>query len=81
MQQLGNLIGGLSPLTNTQEPAGIAGLLSGCLRSTQNEQRLMAEKSQRNILKKYLTQATGDPIQSALIVILFLEEDMVILWM
>ena len=37
------------------------------LKSSQNEQRLMAEKSQRNIVKKYLTQATGDPIQSALI--------------
>jgi hypothetical protein len=45
----------------------IAGLLSGGLRSTQNEQRLMQEKQQRNLLKKYLTMQTGDPIQSSLI--------------
>ena len=62
-QLLGNQLG----LGNNQQDSGLGGLLSGCLKSSQNEQRLMAEKSQRNILKKYLTQATGDPIQSALI--------------
>ncbi len=62
-QLLGNQLG----LGNNQQGSGLGGLLSGCLKSSQNEQRLMAEKSQRNILKKYLTQATGDPIQSALI--------------
>ena len=45
----------------------IAGLLSGGLKSTQNEQRLVQEKQQRNLLKKYLTMETGDPIQSSLI--------------
>lgn len=70
-QLLGNQIGA-SPLTqpglgNTMGGTGISNLLSGCLKSSQNEQRLMAEKSQRNILKKYLTQATGDPIKSAFI--------------
>ena len=45
----------------------IAGLLSGGLKSSQNEQRLMQEKQQRNLLKKYLTLQTGDPIQSSLI--------------
>ena len=48
------------------QPSGIANLLSGGLRCTQNEERLMQEKAQRNLLKRYLTQATGDPIQSAL---------------
>ena len=61
-QLLGNQLG-----LGNQQGSGLGGLLSGCLKSSQNEQRLMAEKSQRNILKKYLTQATGDPIQSALI--------------
>ena len=45
----------------------IAGLLSGGLRSTQNEQRLMQEKQQRNLLKSILTQQTGDPIKASLI--------------
>ena len=45
----------------------LAGLLSGGIKSTQNEQRLMQEKQQRNLLKKYLTMQTGDPIQSSLI--------------
>jgi hypothetical protein len=69
--QLGGL-GGASPLApmglgNNMGGTGLANLLTGGLKCTQNEQRLMAEKSQRNILRKYLTQATGDPIQSALI--------------
>ena len=45
----------------------IAGLLSGGLKCSQNEQRLFQEKEQRNLLKKYLTLQTGDPIQSSLI--------------
>ena len=68
MQQLfGNALLG-NGLGQTQSNlGGLGGLLSGGLKCTQNEQRLMQEKSQRNLLKKYLTQATGDPIQSALI--------------
>ena len=66
-QQLGNLIG-TTPAVGTNQPAGgLASLLSSGLKCSQNEERLMAEKSQRNLLRKYLTQATGDPIQSALI--------------
>ena len=68
MQQLlGNALLG-NGLGQTQTNlGGLSGLLSSGLKCTQNEQRLMQEKSQRNLLKKYLTQATGDPIQSALI--------------
>ena len=71
-QLFGNPLGGASPLAqmglgNNMGGTGIANLLAGGLKCSQNEQRLMAEKSQRNILRKYLTQATGDPIQSALI--------------
>ena len=46
---------------------GLSSLLSGGLKSTTNEQRLMQEKQQRNLLKRYLTQETGDPIQASLI--------------
>ena len=60
------LLGNLGGLGGAQTNP-IAGLLSSGLRSNQNEQRLMQEKEQRNLLKKYLTQQTGDPIQSALI--------------
>ena len=71
-QLFGNPLGGASPLAqmglgNNMGGTGISNLLAGGLKCSQNEQRLMAEKSQRNILRKYLTQATGDPIQSALI--------------
>ena len=45
----------------------ISGLLSGGLKCTQNEERLMQEKQQRNLLKRFLTLQTGDPIQSTLI--------------
>lgn len=63
LQALGNL-----GLGNTQpQPSGLASLLTGGLKCTQNEQRLQQEKAQRNLLKKYLTQQSGDPIQSALI--------------
>ena len=55
---LGGLGGGSNPLS---------GLLSGGLKSTQNEQRLMQEKQQRNLLKSILTQQTGDPIKASLI--------------
>ena len=51
---------------NNQQ-SGVGSLLSGGLKSSHNERRLLSEKSQRNIFKKYLTQATGDPIKSALI--------------
>ncbi len=64
LQALGNQFGLGNAPTQT---SGLANLLSGGLKCSQNEQRLQAEKSQRNLLKKYLTQATGDPIQSALI--------------
>ena len=46
---------------------GNNGFLQGGVRCSQNEDRLFQEKAQRNLLKKYLTQATGDPIQSSLI--------------
>ena len=49
-----------------QQQANLGFLQSG-LKSTQNEQRLINEKAQRNQLKKLLTQVTGDPIQSSLI--------------
>ncbi len=49
------------------QPLGIQNFLQGGIKCVQNERRLAEEKSQRNLLKKYLTQATGDPIQSALI--------------
>ena len=74
------LLGGLSnPLGGLSNPLGalggglgggsnsLAGLLSSGLKSTQNEQRLIQEKQQRNLLKKILTQQTGDPIKSSLI--------------
>ena len=63
--QLGGGLGGLGGLGGGSNP--IAGLLSSGLKSTQNEQRLMQEKQQRNLLKKILTQQTGDPIKSSLI--------------
>ena len=71
-QLLGNALGGASPLTqmglgNNAGGSVLSNLFSGGLKCSQNEQRLLAEKSQRNILRKYLTQATGDPIQSAFI--------------
>lgn len=59
---LGNL-GGLGGATSNP----LSGLLSGGLKCSQNEQRLMQEKAQRNLLKRYLIQQTGDPIQSSLI--------------
>ena len=59
---LGGGLGGLGGGSNS-----LAGLLSGGLKSTQNEQRLMQEKQQRNLLKKILTQQTGDPIKASLI--------------
>ena len=70
-QLLGNALGA-SPLTqmglgNNAGGSVLSNLFSGGLKCSQNEQRLLAEKSQRNILRKYLTQATGDPIQSAFI--------------
>ena len=46
---------------------GGSNLFSGGIRCAQNEDRLFQEKAQRNLLKKYLTQQTGDPIQSSLI--------------
>ena len=83
LQGIGNLLGSQQPGlygTQTQSPlnlfgqqqntsplGGLSGLLSGGVKSTQNEQRLMQEKQQRNLLKKYLTQQTGDPIQASLI--------------
>ena len=45
----------------------LSGLLSSGIKSSQNDQRLMQEKQQRNLLRKYLTQQSGDPIQSSLI--------------
>ena len=50
-----------------RETNPLGGLFSHGLKSSQNEDRLMQEKAQRNLLKRYLTQATGDPIQSTLI--------------
>ena len=47
--------------------SGNRNLFSGGIRCAQNEDRLFQEKAQRNLLKKYLTQQTGDPIQSTLI--------------
>ena len=66
----GGLLGGLNSnqgglLGGATNP--LAGLLSGGVKCSQNEQRLMQEKQQRNLLKKYLTLQTGDPIQSSLI--------------
>ena len=46
---------------------GGSSLFSGGIRCAQNEDRLFQEKAQRNLLKKYLTQQTGDPIQASLI--------------
>ena len=71
-QLLGNALGGASPLPQlggfgNAGGSPLSNLLAGGLQCSQNEQRLLAEKSQRNILRKYLTQATGDPIQSAFI--------------
>ena len=63
-QNLGGMGGMGNPASNL---GGLGSLLSGGLRCTQNEQRLMQEKEQRNLLKRYLIQQTGDPIQSALI--------------
>ena len=47
--------------------SGNRSLFSGGIRCAQNEDRLFQEKAQRNLLKKYLTQQTGDPIQASLI--------------
>ena len=67
IQTLGNQLG-LSPFGQAPaQPSGLGNLLAGGLKCTQNEQRLQEEKAQRNLLRKYLTQAGGDPIQSALI--------------
>ena len=71
-QLLGALGGGASPLPQmggfgNTGGSPLSNLLAGGLQCSQNEQRLLQEKSQRNILRKYLTQATGDPIQSAFI--------------
>ena len=78
----GGLLGGTNPyspysqssvgsnLTMGTNPAGLLGggnLFSGGIRCSQNEERLFQEKAQRNLLKRYLTQATGDPIQASLI--------------
>ena len=64
-QLLGSQIG--KNTYNSLAPNRASSLLSGCIKCSQNEERLIAEKSQRNILKKYLTQATGNPIEAALI--------------
>ena len=66
-QQLGSALLGNGLGQTGSNLGGLSNLLSGGLKCSQNEQRLMAEKQQRNLLKRYLTQATGDPIQSALI--------------
>ena len=66
LNSLGGL-GGLNGLGGGSNSNPLAGLLSGGLKSTQNEQRLMQEKQQRNLLKKILTQQTGDPIKASLI--------------
>ena len=63
----GGLLGGLAGLGGGASSNPLSGLLSAGLRCSQNEQRLMQEKEQRNLLKKYLIQQTGDPIQSSLI--------------
>ena len=62
---LNNMLG-LNSL-NSQGYFGQSSILNGGLKCSQNEQRLMQEKEHRNLLKKYLTLQTGDPIQSALI--------------
>ena len=82
LQQLGGLLGGtnqyspyststlgsaMSTATNNQGGGLLNQLFQGGVRCNQNEERLFQEKAQRNLLKKYLTQATGDPIQSSLI--------------
>jgi hypothetical protein len=70
LQGIGNLLGSQQPGlygTQTQSPlnlygqqqntsplGGLSGLLSGGLKSTQNEQRLMQEKQQGNLLKNIL---------------------------
>ena len=68
-QQNSNPLGTLGALGglggNSSNP--LSGLLSGGIKSSQNEQRLMQEKQQRNLLKRYLTQQTGDPIKASLI--------------
>ena len=64
LQAIGNQMG-LAQAPS--QPLGIQNFLQGGIKCVQNERRLAEEKSQRNLLKKYLTQATGDPIQSALI--------------
>ena len=64
LQAIGNQMG-LAQASS--QPLGIQNFLQGGIKCVQNERRLAEEKSQRNLLKKYLTQATGDPIQSALI--------------
>ena len=61
---MGNNQGILGTATNL---LGGSGLLNQGFKVSQNEQRLMQEKMARNQLKKYLTSAGGDPIQSALI--------------
>ena len=64
LQAIGNQMG-LAQAPS--QPLGLQNLFEGGIKCTQNERRLQEEKAQRNLLKKYLTQATGDPIQSALI--------------
>ena len=59
---LNSLLGGGNGSSNP-----LSGLFSGGIRSSQNQQRLMQEKEQRNLLKRLLTQQTGDPIQSSFI--------------
>ena len=73
--QGGLLGGGLGNGLGTGLGSGLGGglgsgsrnLYSGGIRCAQNEDRLFQEKAQRNLLKKYLTQQTGDPIQSTFI--------------
>ena len=59
---LSSLLGGGSSSLNP-----LSGLFSGGIKSSQNQERLMQEKEQRNLLKRFLTQQTGDPIQSSFI--------------
>ena len=61
---MGNNNGILGTVSNL---IGGNGLLSQGFKSTINEQRLVQEKGVRNQLKRYLTSATGDPIQSAFV--------------
>lgn len=75
-QLLGNQLG-----LGNQQGSGLGGLLSGCLKSSQNEQRLMAEKSQRNILKNILLKPPVIQSNLLLSVTLFPEKDMEKLWM